>query len=114
MRKVGRYRTPKEIKDEDIWFKWFTKKQFVYMGISCAVAVFIFMLLQKLRLTLFGAMIAVILVFAGFTIPRFDMPADKYLIGGGMPLEQIIKRILIKNFLQKKNIYVTDHKEMEQ
>ena len=29
-RQIGRYKTPKEFKDEDIWFRWFTKKQFLY------------------------------------------------------------------------------------
>lgn len=112
-RQIGRYKTPKEFKDEDIWFRWFTKKQFLYMGISAGLAFLVFSTLQAFKLTLIGAMIAVILLFAGFVIPRFDMPADKYIIGGGMPLEHIIIRILVKTFLQKKKVYVSDYKKEE-
>lgn len=112
--KIGKYKTPRKFTDEDKWFRWFTKKQVLYIGISLSLAFAIFAVMQACKLTLIGAMIAVILVFAGFGIPRFDMPSDKYLLGGGMPLELIIKRILIKKFIQKKKIYITDHTKAEE
>lgn len=108
MKQPGKYKTPNEFKDEDIWFKWFTKKQFLYMVASAIVSVFIFVTLEKFKLTLIGAIAAVVILFAGFFVPRFNMPEDKYIIGGGIPLEQVLIRILAKKLFQKKKIYVSD------
>lgn len=107
MKNFGRYKTPNELKDEDIWFRWFTKKQCLYMAVSAILSVGIFVIMEKMRLTLIGAMATVVLLFAGFMIPRTDMPDDKYLMGGGLPLEEIAIRVIAKAF-QKKKIYVSD------
>lgn len=113
MSRIGRYKTPKEFKDEDIWFKWFTKKQIIYLVVCAGISFVIFTVLQKIHLTLIGAMLVVILMLAGFMVPRMDMPADKYLIGGGMPLEQVMLRILVKKFLTKKKIYISSFTEKD-
>ena len=107
MKQLGRYKTPNEFKDEDIWFKWFTKKQCLYIAVSLVISIFSFVILEKVKLTLIGAIAAIIILFAGFIIPRADMPDDQFLMGGGLPLEQIVIRILVKKF-KKKKIYVSD------
>ena len=108
MARPGKYRIPKEFKDEDIWFKWFTKKQLFYFTIAALLACGSIILFTKIHLTLIGTTLAILFLIIGFAVPRFDMPADKYLLGGGIPLEVIITRILVKFFLEKKKLYITD------
>lgn len=113
MSKIGRYKTPREYTDEDIWFLCFTKKQLIYLGISIFVAIIIFKVMQTIKLTLIGIVLAIIILCAGFCVPRFKMPSDKYLIGGGITLEQLFFRIIIKVFFKKKRLYIIDYTDKE-
>lgn len=108
MARAGKYKIPKPFKDEDIWLRWFTKEQLLYIAVAALLSAGVIYLFYMIRLTLIGATIAVILMFAGFAIPRFNMPDDKYLLGGGMPLKVVIGRIIVKKFVEKKKLYVTD------
>lgn len=108
MARPGKYKIPKEFKDEDLWFKWFTKEQLLYLVIASLLAIGSFVLFDMIHFTLVGATLAIMFVMIGVIVPRFNMPEDKYLLAGGMPLKVIIARILVKTFFTKKKIYVTD------
>lgn len=107
MARPGRYKVMREMKDEDKWFRWFTKEQLIYLGIFGGVGVGAVVLFASIHLTLIGMVIAIMLIAFGLILPRFDMPDDKYIIGGGMPLKVIAKRIILKQMPYNKKIYIS-------
>ena len=107
MARLGRYKVMREMKDEDKWFRWFTKEQIIYLVLFGGIGVGIVILFHSIRLTLIGMVIAILLITGGLILPRFNMPDDKYILGGGMPLKLLAKRIIIKQFIAKKKIYVS-------
>lgn len=107
MARPGRYKTMREMKDEDKWFRFFTKEQLLYLAIFGSIAVGIAFLFHMVGLTLIGMVFAVMLIALGLILPRFNVPEDKYILGGGMPLKVIVKRILLKQLPKNKVLYIS-------
>lgn len=112
MATVGKYKIPKPYKDQDIWFRWFTKKQVFYLIVAAVISMGVLYVTYTIHLLLIGLVLVVILVALALVIPRFKMPEDKYLIGGGMELETLSLRI-IKKMIRKKKLYIrmNEHRE---
>ena len=110
MAAVGKYKIPKPYKDQDLWFKWFTKKQVLYLIVAAVISAGILYFTQKIHLLLIGLVLTVILFVFAFVIPRFKMPEDKYLLGGGIELEELALRLILK-IVRKKKIYINLHKK---
>lgn len=109
MARPGRYKTMREMKDEDKWFKFFTKEQILYLAVFGSLGIGVVILFKAIGLTLIGMVFAVVLVALGLILPRFDMPTDKYILGGGFPLKVIALRILLKQLPKNKKIYISMH-----
>lgn len=108
MDRIGRYKIPRPFKDEDIWFRFFTKKQLMFIGgaalISLQLVVWAF---KRSNFLLFLALVfGIILVALVSIIVKFDMPADKYLWGGGTSLETLLRRIIRKKLKANRIVYV--------
>ena len=108
MARTGRYNIPREFKDEDVWFRWFTKKQLLYLVIFGGVGLLVLYLTSLINMVVVGGVIFIGLFVLGIVLPRFNMPNDKYLWGGGMPLETIFIRTVKKAF-SKKSVYIKKH-----
>lgn len=107
MSQIGRYRVPDELKDEDLWFRFFTKRQ---------LAIFIAVLLadwgilnitRLMHLTVVGILISIgLLVITGILV-FIKMPANRYLHGGGIGLDRLIARILVKKCIPGNKVIYT-------
>lgn len=103
---LGRYRIPKEIKDEDKWFKFFTKTQLLYVGIGGLLSGFFISLANTLHILPVGIVIAEFIMVVAIVIAFVKIPKDRYLIGGGLPIRVILLRLIEKNIPANKKIYL--------
>lgn len=109
----GVYEVPRELKDEDKWFRFFTKKQLFVVGIAAGICAFLFFILTGLGLFVLALILSVgILVLAVF-YAFFIMPDNKYMYGGGYAISTLIMRLINKRFLARKVIYVKFNSEDE-
>lgn len=108
MARIGRYKIPRPFKDEDIWFRFFTKKQLMYLLIFGGTGVLLLFVSAIAKMAIIGGILFVVFLALGIIIPRFNMPDDKYLWGGGMPLETIFLRLVLKK-ISKKALYIKYH-----
>lgn len=114
MSQIGRYKIPKEFKDEDKWFKFFTKRQLIYVGVAIAIAFFIGRFFYGLGLLPVGISLAFVVVVIAMVVSMGTMPLDKYLWGGGFSFENIITRLINKKFIKKnKRVFTITYKEIE-
>ncbi len=112
MSQIGQYRVPDELKDEDLWFRFFTKRQ-----LAIFIAVFlidwgILKITGLMHLNVVGVLVSIgLLVITGILV-FFKMPANRYLLGGGIGLDKLLARILIKKCISgNKVIYTQMEKE---
>ena len=109
MAKMGRYRIPREMKDEDKWFKFFNSNQLLWIVIFGVMAFVVYIPFKIIHLEIIGMVFSVVL------LPRLDMPTDKYLWGGGMPLKTLAIRILTKLVVKERRVlYISNSKQEEQ
>lgn len=107
MSQIGRYRIPDELKDEDLWFRFFTKRQLaVFIGVILADWN-IFRICRFLRLTVVGVLISVGLLVITAILVFIKMPSNRYLYGGGIGLERLLARILAKRCVPGKRVVYT-------
>ena len=100
-----------ELKDEDKWLKFFTVKQLIYYGVAIAIGVGLTVLLHRLfHAEVIGFMVIIINVCLAFLLQK-NIPndGDKYIIGGGMPLQTILIRLLKKRLKRNRVIYVKNY-----
>lgn len=97
MAQTGKYQIPAEYKDEDRWWK-FTKRQLVYVAIGLALDYFFFKMLSPLGLDIVWIPIDVVISLVIGCIALIPIPKTSYLHGGGMMLEAVILRIIMRRF----------------
>ena len=115
MAKMGRYRIPREMKDEDKWFKFFNSNQLLWIVIFGVMAFVVYIPFKIIHLEIIGMVLSVVLIGMGILLPRLDMPADKYLWGGGMTLKTLAIRILTKLVVKERRVlYISNSKQEEQ
>ncbi len=110
MSQLGQYKTPGELKDEDKWFKFFTKKQLVIAIVVLIIDWNIAVIFNKIHLIVIGITLDVFITIVMAIITLLPMPANKHIFGGGLPLYRIAYRILIRK-LFNKHIYTTMYEE---
>lgn len=110
---IGHYQTPIELKDEDTYFKFFTKTELVYVLVALVPSFFLCrgawqsgsLILLYLALTISFLLVVGILVCL-----KIKLPERMYLVGCGMPIYIILIRLIRKAF-QKKKIYINNYEE---
>ena len=103
---MGTYSIPKEFKDEDKWFRFFTKKQLIYAGVGVAMVIGVMTVSKALGVTGVGICISEVIVLADGIIAFITMPTERYLIGGGYPLSTIVLRLVRKKLPSNKVLYI--------
>ena len=111
MAELGSYQIPKEFKDEDKWFKYFTKKQLVIVGGALALSVVIVGFFFGIHLLPVGVIIGETIMLLAVGIAFIKIPTDRYLIGGGYPVSQILIRLIVKKLPGNKVLYVKNYEE---
>lgn len=100
-----------ELKDEDKWLKYFTRKQLIYYGVAIALGVGVTVILHNLFHAEAVGFVVIIVNIALAIILQLKIPesGDKYIIGGGMPLQMILIRMLKKSLPKNRVIYVKNY-----
>ena len=100
-----------ELKDEDKWLKYFTMKQLLYYFVAIALGIGVTVLLHRLFHAEAVGFVVIIVNVALAVILQLKIPesGDKYIIGGGMPLQTILIRVIKKNLPKNRVIYVKNH-----
>lgn len=103
---LGRYRIPKEMQDEDKWFKFFTKTQLLYVGVGALVSALLIFLTVKLHILPVGLILAEFIMVIAIVVAFVKIPKSRYLIGGGLPIRVLLVRLIEKNLPQNKKLYI--------
>lgn len=114
MASLGNYQIPKEFKDEDKWFRFFTKFQLALFAIAVGLSILVLLITSVIHLLPIGVIITEILVGAALIFGFINLPSDRYMIGGGYPVRTIVMRIITKNLKRNKKIYVKNYDEARQ
>ncbi len=112
MASVGTHKVPRENKDEDKWFRFFTKIQLLGIAVGLLVGYIIVRFFQKFGLTVVGVFIALVNLIVIGVVMMFSIPPSKYLLGSGNPIYVILMRLLAHK-MKHKNIYVRNYGEEE-
>lgn len=102
----GTYRVPREFKDEDRWFRFFTKIQLLIVGIGAAISAIFWLILSPFHLYVLALIITVVVLAASALLAFLPMPNSKYMYGGGFPIYKIVLRLVNKLYLSDKVIYI--------
>lgn len=100
-----------ELKDEDKWLKYFTVKQLIYYGVAIALGIGVTVILHRLFHAEAVGFVVIIVNVALAVILQLKIPdsGDKYIIGGGMPLQMILLRVIKKSLPKNRVIYVKNY-----
>lgn len=113
MSQIGQYRVPEELKDEDLWFRFFTKRQLAIFIVVFLADWGIFKITRLMHLTVVGVLISIgFLVLTGILV-FIKMPANRYLHGGGIGLDKLLARILIKKCIPGNKVIYTQMEKDE-
>lgn len=101
----GTYRVPREFKDEDRWFRFFTKTQLLIMGVAVGICAILFLIFSVFGLFVPALILSVVVLALAGLLAFLPMPDNKYMYGGGYPVYVIAMRLINKKFLAKKQLY---------
>lgn len=111
MAELGSYQIPKEFKDEDKWFKYFTKKQLIVVGSAVGASVLIMSFFMGIGMFPVGMCISEVLLLLSVTASFIRIPTDKYLIGGGYHIAVIVWRLICRKLPKNRVLYVKNYEE---
>lgn len=104
MAQTGVFRVPREFKDEDKWFRYFSKKQAAVLVITGLVDYRLIAAASKHGLTMPAVVAAILLLLVAGGLVLIHLPVDvMFLTGGGITLDQWIFRVILRK--SKKVIY---------
>lgn len=110
---LGKYKVPKPIRDEDKWFKYFTKVQLLSILGAVVVGLAIIRFTYRIHMVFLGIIVALLIVIATALATMGTIPEEKYLFGGGCPVWQIGFRILNRKFIPSNKVIYTFAQEDE-
>lgn len=108
---LGSYRIPDEFKDEDKYFKFFTKTQLLALLVALGVGIGFLALFSSIGLMPVGLTLLILVVLSAGACVMFPIPEDKYLIGGGEKLYVVVVRVINKKLPMNKVIFVKNYKK---
>lgn len=110
MATTGVFRIPREIRDEDKWFRYFTKKQAVILVLSLLLDYKIIAAAAAKGLTLLAIIVSVIFTLTVAGVVMVRLPVDvMFLTGGGITLDEWLLRLFFR--LRGRAIYTKLRKE---
>lgn len=107
----GSYKVPAPLKDEDKWFKFFTKSQLLSIGVAVLIGFQILVFFGKHGLVPVGLAICLLIVIGVGVCVMVRIPPDKYLIGGGEYIAVILFRIIRKKLPKNKVLYIKNYND---
>lgn len=91
---------PHQMKDEDLWFRFFTKSQLVILVPIIVILFLITRFFLSKGLLLIGIVIDVIVGLIAGIVVMVEVPEEQYLYGTGNPLY----KPLLATFMRKFNV----------
>ncbi|MCR5719953.1 MAG: hypothetical protein K6F84_05255 [Lachnospiraceae bacterium] len=104
----GVHETPDKFRDEDKWFKFFTKRQLLILGPTfLAVIGFNSLIFSSPLKGLFPItlLIGELFFIAAVVIAFFEVPDHMYMFGSGLKIEILIFRLIKKKLSKSHRIY---------
>lgn len=114
MSSLGNYRIMKPLKDEDRWFKYFTKRQLLFVFVGLVLSGIIYPFFSGLGLRIVGIFFVEIIMLTVLGLAFLKLPYSKYLIGGGRYVHEILVRLIRKRLPKNKVIYTKNYDEIEE
>lgn len=97
MARVGIFKTPSEIKNEDRWFRYFNRRQAVILAIMLIIDYRIILVSHVHGWLLPAIIIAICLTMLVMGIVMINLPVDRFfLTGGGLQLDEFIYRLIYR------------------
>lgn len=109
MASLGTYKVPAPLKDEDKWFKFFTKTQLICVAGSVVLGVSILVFFARIGLVPIGLALCLLEIASVGACVMIRMPADKYLMGGGEYIIVILFRLIRKKLPKNRVIYIKNY-----
>lgn len=101
MASTGVFRVPREFKDEDKWFRYFTKKQALVLILVLLADYRLIMAAAPYGMTIAAIIISILITLAAGGMVMIELPADvMFLTGGGITLDQWIFRVVLRKCRQ--------------
>ena len=110
MDRIGSYKVPAKFKDEDKWFKFFTKTQLAVVLIALVVGIQQLMFFISVDLLVIGIVLLILILLVTGVCTFISMPQDKYLMGGGKKLGVILLLLIRKKLKPYRVIFVKNYK----
>ena len=114
MARLGSYRIMKPLKDEDRWFKFFTKKQLMFVVVGLMLSFVTFTIFNGIGLRIVGIFLVEIIMTISMLLAFLKLPFEKYLIGGGRYAHEILFRLIAKNMPSNKVIFTKNYEDIEE
>ena len=112
MAATGVFRVPRDFKDEDKWFRYFSKKQAVVLVLAGLVDYRLVMAGSSHGLTLPAVVAAVLFTLVAGGLVMVHLPVDvMFLTGGGITLDHWIFRVILRK--SRKVIYTKNRQERD-
>lgn len=109
---AGVFKVPREFKDEDKWFRYFTKKQAAVLVVTLLVDYRMLMWASAHGILLFAVILSILLTVTAVGMVMIQLPVDvMFLTGGGITLEQWLFRVILrkaKRVVYTKNMEGTE------
>lgn len=102
---LGKYKIPRELQDQDLWLKFFTKKQLLICAVALAACIGICILFNSLGIVIIGVIISLFIIITTVAILFLKMPQRRHMHGGGYGLDVLAARV-IKKKLFNRNKYI--------
>lgn len=102
---IGKYKVPRELQDEDRWFKIFTKRQLAMLIVGALIDSLVIVLFAKLHLVVVGIVLAILIILFDLAIIYLKMPRSRHTHGGGLGFDTLVLRILKRKRTKSKVIF---------
>lgn len=107
----GTYKTFGQIKDEDKYLRFFTKRNIIWTAIGLSISVGVMFLSKAMNASKVGAVVSFIIVVSFAAISFVRIPTDKYLSGGGLFLTTLLQRYFMRRIGKNKVLYCKYHRK---
>lgn len=99
---------PNQFEDEDLWFKFFKKKQLVVIAMVLFICLALIRWFSSANLMLVGVVIAIIIMIVTLVLVMIPIPDNLYLYGIGKPLYVAVLLFLLNKINPKKHVYTLE------
>lgn len=99
---------PNQFEDEDLWFKFFKKKQLVILVPALFISLFIVKQFYAAGHMGIGVLLASVIMLTVFVLTMIPVTETMYLYGVGRPLIVILVFIILHKMNPRKKIYTIE------